>query len=154
LALVTGIFGDCDPEAIEGALKAQNLDPAKVHVVTKAAQSQAFDESPIDFIHVAKAMETNDFSDDMTHGTGQLTDSGGTGVPGVSGRGPSLSSFGSRGAGNNYFASFSIPIDQVGNYNDAVEAGRCVVTYDASGGDASTVASALRAAGFRAVRTF
>ena len=153
MALVTGILATCDPQEIARALSAQNIDPGTVKVVTKDAPSQAHDDSIIDFIYVAQAQEANDFSDDMTHGTGMMSDSGGTGVPGIGGRSASLSSIASsHGDRLNFLSAFAIPRDQIENYNDAITDGRCVVVCQTS--DAATVADSFRAAGLRNVKTF
>jgi hypothetical protein len=154
LALVTGISTTCDPAEIQSALAAQNIDASTVRVVTKDAPSQEHSDSPIDFIFVAQAMETNDFSDDMTHGTGMMSDSGGTGVPGIGGRSASLSSIaGTHGDRVDYLGGFAIPADQVDNYNDAIADGRCVVIATTTG-DANALATSFRAAGLKNVHAF
>ncbi|HVS45277.1 MAG TPA: hypothetical protein VMS32_01280 [Verrucomicrobiae bacterium] len=154
MALVTGILATCDPQEIQQALAAQNIDASTVRVVTKAAPSQEHTDSIIDFVFVAQSMESNDFSDDMTHGTGMMSDSGGTNVPGIGGRSASLSSLsGGRTDRFDYLGGFAIPSDQIENYNDAIGDGRCVVLCQTDG-DAAKIADSFRAAGLRNVRTF
>lgn len=152
MALVTGILGTCDPQQIEKALASTNIDMSKVRVVTKDAPSEAHENSIIDFVFVAESQSVNDFSDGMTHGTGIMSDSGGTGVPGITGNRPDVRSF-VHGGGLNYLAGFPIPSDHLDNLNTAVSEGRCVITYDVTG-DPAPIADAFKAAGLRAVRTF
>jgi hypothetical protein len=154
LALVTGIMATCDPQEIQTALAAQNIDASSIKVVTKQAPSQAHEDSIIDFVFVAQSMESNDFSDDMTHGTGMMSDSGGTNVPGIGGRAASLSSIASSHPDRlNYLGGFAIPGDQIENYNDAIADGRCVVVCNTDG-DTAALANSFRAAGMRNVHTF
>ena len=152
MALVTGILGTCDPQEIEKTLASANIDASKVRVVTRDAPSEAHEDSIIDFVFVAESQSSNDFSDEMTHGTGIMSDSGGTSVPGITGNRPSAREFAS-GGGLNYLAGFPVPSDHIENLNDAVAEGRCVITY-AVDGDPAPIAAAFTAAGLRAVRTF
>jgi len=150
VAIVTGIFPSSDPAALETALG--TIDKNKLKIVTKGVAASKAENSVLDFVIVAKAQETNDFSDDITHGTNVIDSSGGTGVPGLSGR-MDLSSFSSSSAAN-YLTGSGIPADVAGNYNDAIEEGRAVAIYDASAGDGDAIAAALRDAGFKNVRTY
>jgi hypothetical protein len=152
--LVVGILASADPKAIEETLREQQVDLSRVKVVTKSGPSKAHDDSIIDFVHVAQAMESNSLSDDMTKATGILSDSGGTSVPGIGGSGPSLGDFGRRSASHNYLGTLGIPSDEVENFNDAVEAGRSVVAYEGTNADAATVAAAFKAAGLKNVRSY
>jgi hypothetical protein len=154
VAIVTGIFPSCDPTAIQAALTAANLDASKVKVVTKSAPSQDAEDSVMDFVFVAQAQESNDFSDDITHGTNIVDGPGGTGVPGIGWRHQDLRAFGVHGTTYNYLGNAGIPTDVVGNYNDAIDEGRCVAIFDATGTDADAAADALRNAGFKNVKTF
>jgi hypothetical protein len=143
----------CDPAEIQAVLAGQNIDPSTVKVVTKEAPSQEHDNSPIDFVFVAQSMETTDFSDDMTHGTGMMSDSGGTNVPGLGARSASLSSLaGSHGDSVDYLNGFGIPRDQVENYNDAIADGRCVVICTTD--DGAALAASFRTAGLKNVHAF
>lgn len=152
MALVTGILGTCDPDEIEKALASAGIDASKVRVVTKDAPSEAHENSIIDFVFVAESQSVDAFSDGMTHGTGIMSDSGGTGVPGITGSQPSVRDF-VHGGGLNYLAGFPVPTDHLDNLNTAVAEGRCVITYDVAG-DPAPIAAAFKAAGLRAVRTF
>jgi len=154
VAIVTGIFPSCDPTEIQAALTAAHVDAAKVKIVTRSAPSQDAEDSVMDFVYVAQAQETNDFSDDITHGTNVIASSGGTGVPGIGGRHQDLRDFGAHGTSYNYLGDAGIPGDTVGNYNDAIDEGRCVAIFDAAGADADATAQAFRNAGFKNVKTF
>ena len=151
--LVVGIFPGSDPTAIESALSSQQIDLTKVKVVLRSADAAAAEESIIDFMDVGEAMEHNSFTDDMTKGKGIMGDSGGTSVPGVSGRGPSLGAF-MHSAHRSYLTAFPIPFDEVDNFNGAIEEGRAVVAYPNAGDAANSVAAAFRSAGLRNVRTY
>jgi hypothetical protein len=150
--LVVGIFPGADPKEIESALSGQQLDLAKVKVVSRARSDQA-DDSALHFMDVEEAMQHNSWSDDMTKGKGIMADSGGTGVPGVGGRGPSLAAF-SHGARPTYLGAWPIPDDEVDNFNGAIDEGRAVVLYAGAGSDSAEVAAKLKAAGLRNVRTY
>ncbi|MHB8178477.1 MAG: hypothetical protein ACYDA5_04775 [Vulcanimicrobiaceae bacterium] len=151
--LVVGIFSESDPKALEAALAPHGIDLHAIKVLTKAAPAQQYDDSMINFIHVSQKMEVNDFSDDMTHGMGIMSDSGGTGVPGIGG-GPSVSALSHRATTTNYLVGSGIPMDQVDNYNDAIEAGRIVITRPVAETDAAAVEAKFKAAGLRNVRIF
>ncbi|MGR4066131.1 MAG: hypothetical protein ACLQPV_11895 [Vulcanimicrobiaceae bacterium] len=154
--LIVGIYAGAtsDPKQLEAALASQKIDASRVKVVTRSAPSQERqDETPIAFVVVAEEMESNDFSDDLTHGVGILTDSGGTNVPGIDDAPP-------RGlepemhGGDNYLAGFAIADDEVDNYNDAIEDGRAVVIVQGGDDEAAGLESSFKAAGLRNVRVF
>jgi len=147
--LVVGIFPGSDPTEIENALSGQQIDLAKVKVVSRARSEQQ-DDSALHFMDVEEAMEHNSLSDDMTKGKGIMGDSGGTEVPGVGGRGPTLAAF-RHSARPSYFGAWPIPEDEVDNFNGAVDEGRAVILYTAADGD---VASKFKAAGLRNVREY
>lgn len=153
--LVVGIFPGSDPGAIQSALSGQQIDLSKVKVVSKgnAKATELQDDSGIEFMDVGEAMLSNSFSDDMTKDKGILGDSGGTSVPGLGGRSPSLGAF-THANRTSYLAGFAIPFDEVDNFNGAIDDGRAVVTYQNDGNDAGTVAEAFKAAGLKNVRTY
>ncbi len=152
--LITGIYPSCDPKALESALAAQSIDPAQVRVVARDVATDAHDDSAIDFVDVAQAMESNSLSDDLTRGMGIMGDAGGTGVPGINNSTTSLSGLVGGHAGNNYLAGLPIPGDQVQNYNDAIDDGRCVVTLAVDDAGAAGAVAAFQAAGLRNVHAF
>lgn len=149
--LTIGIFPGADPQSLSQVIGEQSaLDASQLRVVTSAAPSRAHEDAPFDFIHVAAAQNDNSLSDTMTHGVGIMSDSGGTGVPGLGGSTPSFSAF-SNVAAADYLAGLGIPDDEVDNFNDAISDGRSVVIYPSNDGN---VAEALRAAGLLHVRTY
>lgn len=150
MATIAGIFPSCEPAAIEKALaSASGIDAANAKVVTKTPQTAAMQASRLDFVSVAEAQNSNSLSDDMTRNTGYMSDAGGTGVPGLSGRSSRLTDFAHGDSfATNYLAGLGVSGDVIDNYNTAIEEGRCVVVID---GDAAA-AEALRAAGFKNVR--
>jgi hypothetical protein len=154
--LVVGIFPSSDPAAIHNALSGQQIDTSKVKVVSRGTdQAVAIPEdSDIEFLDVEQAMEQlASYSDDMTREKGIMEDSGGTSVPGIGGRGPSLSSF-THAEYRTYLSGLKIPDDEVDNFNGAIEEGRAVVAYPDAGDNAGVVAAAFKAAGLRNVRTY
>ncbi|MBV9232824.1 MAG: hypothetical protein JO030_02170 [Candidatus Eremiobacteraeota bacterium] len=152
--LVVGIFPQSDPDALEQALSGAAVDLSKVKVVS-SAPSEDTEDSPIEFIDVIAEVEHDSFSDDMTRGRGIMSDSGGTGVPGIGGHQATLGSFRSHeSATRHYLSAYAIPSDEVANFDDAVANGRSVVLYPDAGADAEKVAAAFRAAGLRNVRSY
>ena len=154
--LVVGIFPGTDPSQISSALSGQQIDLSKVKVISKGnAQATELedDESGIEFMDVGEAMEHNSFSDDMTKDKGIMGDSGGTSVPGIGGRGPSLGEF-THFPHLSYLGGWGIPFDEVDNFNGAIDEGRAVVAYPDAGTDADAVAAAFKAAGLKNVRSY
>ena len=153
MGIVVGIFSG-DQAALQAALSGQSaIDPTKVRVVTKSAPAQTEDDPGWDFVQVYEAQEHNSLSDEMTRGTGIMSDSGGTGVPGIGGSGASLTSLVGRGGGANYLAGIGIPDDEVDNFNSAISGGRSVVVYTIAG-DAGGASAALKSAGLLNIRTY
>ena len=125
--LVVGIYPGADPSAIQCALSSTSVDLSKVRVLLKAAAGVNVpddDETELTFEDVMLDMEDNSFADDMTKGTGIMSDSGGTSVPGIGGPNQSLESFVSRSAGHSYVGALAIPDDEASNFNEAIDAGR------------------------------
>lgn len=152
--LLVGIFESCTPAELEAALGKDGIDTSRLKVVTRDARSDAHDNSVLDFVFAGDSLEVDSPAEDMTHGTGMLSDSGGTSVPGLSAPSATLVGFGSHLTAN-YLAGFAIPQDEVGNFNDAVNAGRCVVVYSlAPNENADTLKGSFKAAGLRNVRTY
>lgn len=140
--LVAGIAPTSDPAELERILvKCASLDTGRFAVVTKAQMTKKMDESPINFVSSPKA--------------GMSTGSDGTGVPGMGGRTMSLSQFVGAGANvPNYLANFPINVDVAQNYNIAIDEGRSVVTFRATGDEAESVAAQFRDCGLRNVKLF
>lgn len=154
--LVVGIFPSSDPSAIQSALGGQQIDLSKVKVVClEPGSTEDFGEDGgLEFVDVEKAMEDNDFSDDMTKGMGIMGDGGGTSVPGLS-AGNSLSDFQPRSEAHHaYLTGVGIPEDEIDNFNEAIADGRAVIAYPEAGESAGAVATAFKAAGLRNVRSY
>jgi rhodanese-related sulfurtransferase len=155
-SLVVGIFKDSDPNALESALSAQQIDLDKVKVVSMDPPDENDESTQLEFVDVIAEMGNNERSDEMMQGVG-VFDETGTGVPGISsgGRQASLDSFSHHeAAARLYFKGFSIPSDEIDNFGDAVAEGRAVVLYSDAGSDLQTAAAALKAAGLRNVRVY
>jgi hypothetical protein len=151
--LIVGIFPTADPTAIQSALSAQQIDLAKVKVVSHKPVDDTGDDSGIHFMDVEEAMAHNFMADEITHGKEIMEDSGGICVPGLGGPGPSLEAF-THADRPNYLTAFPIPDDEVDNFNGAIDEGRAVVAYRGAGENATAVAAAFRAAGLRNVRSY
>jgi hypothetical protein len=155
--LVVGIFPEPDAKALESALSEQKIDLSKVKVVSTAAVDEG---SALDFLDMVSELEAEesaypDASDEMTRGLGIMGDSGGTSVPGIGGRQATLDSFTHHAsASKRYLAGFSIPTDEIDNFDQAVAEGRAVVIYPDSGPDTPSVVAAFKAAGLRNVRAY
>jgi hypothetical protein len=155
--LVAGISPDHDIAAIEAALKAHDIDVTKVKVFTKTVPLEANRDGGLDFVDVAVDMESNSLADDLTKHLGVLDGGTGTGVPGLtsSDRGTAtLGQFSEPEAMPDYLAGVAIPDDEVDNYNEAIEEGRAVATYEASDADFAAAESAFKAAGLKNVRAY
>lgn len=154
--LVVGIFPQSDPKALESALSAAQVDLSKIKVVTIGAADDDAEESEIEFVDVIEELEDESRADEITRGTGIMSDSGGTSVPGISGgRQVTLDSFRHRDdPARRYLAGYAIPDDEVDNFGDAVAEGRAVVIYSQPGADAQQIADAFRAAGLKNVRAY
>ena len=150
--LVVGIFPNNDPQALQQAISAQpTLDVNRMRVITNDDRTEDHEESGLHFVNVVKESSAYERDERLTHDTGDITDFGGTDVPGIN-WGANLSSF-YRGEGNNLLIELGIPDDEAENFNDAIEEGRGVVVYNA-GDNTAGAEAALKAAGFRSVHTF
>ena len=152
--LVVGIFPEADHKALEDALSAQQIDLAKVKVVSATPPIDDDEPCQLEFVDVIEDMASNSLADDMTKGVG-VWDETGTDVPGLGGRGRSLSEFSHHDdPTRRYLAGFDVPDDEVDNFGDAVAEGRSVVLFTDAGAQAETIAAAFKAAGLRNVRSF
>jgi len=154
--LLVGIFPSSDVTSLETTLgNVPGLDRSRVSVLTASAKTQAHEDSFLNFMHVAEEVEREP-SPDITHGTGLLTDFGGTDVPGLSDRGgPSLADFEEPEVVPHYLGSLPIPDDEAENFDEAIAEGRTVVVYPVSSeAEGAQLQQALRTAGLRNVRAF
>lgn len=151
-ALVIGIFPESDPKALESALSAQQIDLTKIKVVSTSATDT--ESSTLTFVDVVTELDSDSFSDEMTKGTGVIPDSGGTGVPGVTGREEreSIPMMGEESP--HYLDGYDVPDDEIDNFDDAVAEGRAVVLYPNPGANEAAIAAAFKAAGLLNVRAY
>ncbi|HVR47997.1 MAG TPA: hypothetical protein VMT95_15310 [Candidatus Binatia bacterium] len=153
--LIVGIFPSTDAAALEKALSgAPGLDRDRLRVFM-ADSGAAPQEASLAYTLVKPDPE-EELSPELTHGTGLLTDFGGTDVPGVTdSREQSLTDFGDEQEFPNYLGFLAIPDDEVDNFNEAIAEGRSVVAYSVeSEAEAADVRRALRAVGLRNVEIF
>lgn len=151
--MVVGILGECDPKALEAILTRGGLDASRLKIVTKAAPTQAYTDSVLDFVHVGRAQDSNDLADDLTRGTGVMTDYGGTSVPGLSGRHRDIADFTHREHSSG-IAGLPIPADQLENFHAALDDGRCIVACPSDETNSPTMESKFREVGARNVQVF
>lgn len=138
---VTGIIETNDIAQVEKILAGvPNLDHSKLSVITASAKTDAHEDSFVPFLHAAG-------------GASIMTGDGGTNVPGIN-RDPQALGYLGHNDVVNAIGILPIPEDEAANYNDALEAGRCIVAYDCSNGDEAAVESAFQAAGVRRVKVF
>lgn len=155
--LVVGIFPQSDVASLEAALgNVSGIDRSKLSVATAGAKTPAHEDSFLNFMPIAESPDSQQISPDITHGTGLLTDFGGTDVPGINdSREPSLTDFEESDAVPHYLGSLPIPSDEVENYDEAISEGRAVVAYPVSSdAERAQIQQALRAAGLRNVQAF
>lgn len=151
--LVTGIAQTAAPKELEGAL-CNLLDCNKVVVITSDSPSAEHDNAMLSFIHASESAQTTDTSGDVIRGnTGIMTNTGGVNIPGISADTRFIGYFAHPHV-IDHLADWPIPQDQVQNYNDAIEAGRSVVTYKADPAEVPQVEAAFKEAGLKNVKTF
>lgn len=153
--LVTGISQTSQPARLEDSLCKDNaIDCNKLSVITKDAPSREHEDSVLTFIHASESHNTTDTSSAVTSGySGILTNIDGVNVPGISSDTRYVSFFASPHV-INHLADWAIPSDRIDNYNEAIQAGRSVVTYRAALGEAAGIEKAFRNAGLSNVSTF
>jgi len=153
--LVTGISQTSEPAQIEDTLCSKEaVDCDKLAVITKDSPSEQHENSIIQFLHAGQSAQTTDVSHDVIRGRAAImTDAGGVNVPGISSDSRYIGFFAEPHI-IDHLADWPIPQDQIQNYNDAIEAGRSVVTYKADPEEASGVEQAFKDAGLKNVKTF
>ena len=150
--LVVGIYPASEPQTLQQAVSAQpGLDVNRMRVLTNDERTKDHEESGLHFVHVIREEDAMNRDPRYTHDTGEITDFGGTDVPGIN-WGANLSSFYS-GEGTNLLIELGIPDDEAENFSDAIEEDRYVVLYNA-GDDTAKAEAALKAAGLKNVHTF
>jgi hypothetical protein len=153
--LVTGISQTSEPTQLEKALcEEPAVDCDKLAVITADERTSEHETSILEFIHVGQPHQTTDTDTDVITGNvGMITNLNGVNIPGISSDTRYVGFF-AHPQVIDHLADWDIPEDQVQNYNDAIEAGRSVVTYKATPGEASGVEQAFRDAGLKNVKTF
>lgn len=151
--IVIGIIGTCEPSRVEQTIASSGLDRTQVRVLTAEDETPGFVNSPISFIHVASGGLSRDMSDDMTRGTGVLSDFGGMAVPGINNVGGSLDAF-LHPAVLDHLDGFNLPGGDADRYNDAIDDGRCVAIVTCDDGAEQSALQALQKAGLQDVKIF
>ncbi|MGZ3554086.1 MAG: hypothetical protein ACXWNK_18915 [Vulcanimicrobiaceae bacterium] len=155
--LVTGIAQSSQPAQLEDTLATKDaVDPNKLAVITKDSPTAAHADSGIHFIHVHVGLPhhtTDTDSEVITGDEATITDAGGVNIPNISADTRWVGFFAHPHVVDHLYG-WPIPEDEVQNYNDAIEAGRSVVTYKATPGEAPAVEQAFKEAGLKNVKTF
>ena len=153
--LVTGISQETAPNKIEDALCARPpVDCTRVHVITGEPPTEEHESSILQFLHASEYAQTSDVSHDVIRGdTAIMTEAGGVNVPGISADSRYVGYFAQPHI-IDHLADWPIPEDQIQNYNEAIDAGRAVVTYKAEPSEAPQVEKAFKDAGLKNVKTF
>ena len=152
--LVAGIAQSSDPGQLEDALcSTPTVNCDKLAVITKDAPTTDHEESIVTFMHVGQGHTTTDAAHDVITGSTGILTSIDPQVPNISSDNRYIGFFAEPHI-IDHLADWAIPQDQVQNYNDAIEAGRSVVTYKASGDEAPGIEQSFRDAGLRNVKTF
>ncbi|MBV8726148.1 MAG: hypothetical protein JO233_00045 [Candidatus Eremiobacteraeota bacterium] len=138
--VVAGIARTSEPKQLEEILMGcAHLDAKRLAVITKSKQTNAYDQSPLNFVHSSSSWG-------MPGGTG------GTGVPGMGSR-RTFSDLVRHEAAPHYLEDIAIPRDLAENYNVAIHEGRSVVTFKATTDEAKGVEDTFRGCGLVNVRT-
>lgn len=154
--LVVGIAPTGEPAELEDMLMPTVSKHEDLRVITKDSPSQEHEESALHFIHVHIGLphETSDVDHDVLEGdTSILTDAGGVNIPNISADTRYVGFFAHPHVVD-YLAGYPIPEDEVDNYNEAIDDGRCVVLYKAPQEEAPNVQQAFKSAGLKNVKTF
>lgn len=143
--VVTGISQDGNTAALEQALKAAGLSLEALEVL-----------GPDDTDEIVTGSRTD---------TGIITGGGletGTGVPGLTGSSPGITTSSRAGgvglpAGDSLWdrlADLAIPDDEIENYAEALEAGRTIVGFHGDSRNVSKVEGLFASAGLTKIKTF
>jgi len=151
--LVTGIAPTSKPSQIEEML-CSVLDCNRVVIISQYSAGEHQENSALNFIHAANDAQTTDTSSDVVRGNAAImTNLDGVNVPGISSDTRFVGYF-AHPKIIDHLGDWPIPRDQVDNYNEAIEAGRAVVTYKAAPEDAPQVEQTFKDAGLKNVKTF
>jgi len=138
--VVAGIARTSDPKQLEEILMGcAHLDAKRLAVVTRSTRTDAFDQSPLNFVHSSSSWRVGSSRD-------------GTSVPGLGSR-TTFSDLVHHGAVPHYLENVAISRDLAENYNVAIHEGRSVVTYKATTEESPEVEKTFRGCGLVNVRT-
>ncbi len=152
--LVAGIAQSSNPGQLEDALcDTPSVNCDKLAVITKDSPTTEHEESIVTFMHVGQGHTTTDAPHDVITGSTGILTSLDPQVPNISSDNRYIGFFAEPHI-IDHLADWPIPQDQIQNYNDAIEAGRSVVTYKATPDEAPGVEQTFRDAGLRNVKTF
>jgi hypothetical protein len=154
--LVVGIAPSGDPEQLEDQMSSETIDHDRLTVVTKDRPTPEHEESPLRFVHVHVGLphETTDVDHETILGDESiLTDAGGVNIPNISADTRHVDFF-THPAVVDHLAGFPIPADEIENYNEAIEAGRCVLLYRAQAQEAQPAQQAFKDAGLKNVKAY
>ena len=150
--LVTGIAQTSAPQELHTML-CNVLDCNRVVVITADSPGEEHGNALMSFIHAGDA-QTTDVSSDVIRGNAAImTDAGGVNIPGISSDSRFIGYF-AHPRVIDHLSDWPIPKDQVDNYNDAIDAGRSVVTVKASAAEAPQIEQVFKDAGLKNVKTF
>ncbi|GAC1613716.1 MAG: hypothetical protein NVS9B12_14840 [Vulcanimicrobiaceae bacterium] len=151
--LVTGIAQTSAPDELHTML-CDILDCSRVVIITSDSPSKEHDNAMMSFIHAADSAQTTDTSSDVIRGSAAImTNIDGVNVPGISSDSRFVGYFAHPHI-IDHLSDWPIPKDQVDNYNEAIDAGRSVVTFKAAPAEAPKVEQAFKDAGLKNVKTF
>ena len=154
--LVVGIAPTAEPAELERTLSRDPYRQDRLAVITREAPTPDHEECALRFIHVHIGLphETTDVDHDTLLGdSGILTDTGGVNVPNISAD-VRYAGFFAHPDVVDHLAGYPIPLDEVENYNEAIEAGRTVILYKAQPDEHTTVEQQFKDAGLKNVKSF
>ena len=152
---VTGIAPTQDIAELERMFESvPNLDRNRLTVLTTADRSDRHDRSFIKFVHLGGAeLDAEMVGDSLIESDAIMTNSGGTGVPGIAASQRSLGYLAHPHV-EQHVGVLPIPEDEADNYNDALDDGRCVIAYKSEPANCAAIESAFTTAGMRKVKVF
>lgn len=151
--LVTGIAQTAAPAELQGAL-CNLVDCNRVVVITSDSPSTEHENAIFNYIHASEMAQTTDTTSDVIRGNAAImTNIDGVNVPGISADTRFVGYFAHPHI-IDHLADWPIPKDQVDNYNEAIDAGRAVVTFKAEPHEVPNVEAAFKEAGLKNVKTF
>lgn len=147
--VVTGISEGSDISSLEKALKdaGYSLEPLSVYL--SGEMPDGHPDSGARFI-----FGDTDSIRDMLGGSSGIYSSGAGNVPGIGSSGTDSQEYFHDETIDDELSELSIPDSELGNYEEAIDAGHGVVAYFARPENQAAVEGLFRSAGLRNVRTF